>query len=433
MNIDKLVNLVIDVRDRVVSGPSLSTPLLLGYHTAWLDRLVGEYSSPAEMLDDGFTVDDYLYKQATTLKSQVGAPPTFKIGRRTTPLTQTIRITPTNTTEGFVHRGTIAGESYEVTNGASASVATVVAALQAAIDAFDGVSASDDTTHLTVTAPEGDWVDVNVGAGSDVMDMTADTTTGDDLAAIEAEDADWYGLLPEVGSAAGILQAAAWTEARRKICIVQSPNADILDPNEDTDIASQMLSAGYTRTFGIYHRPFGGTEWLATGWMAPRLTATPGSETWAFKPVAGVSTDKLSTAQENAVETKNWNHYTRTAGQNMTYDGKSGAGRYGDIVTFIDWTYNEIQLAILGWLLNNPKVPYTNAGGDALQSVVQAVLNRGLANGGWSPDPAPVAIVPRVENISSVLKAARTYPFSFQATLAGAVHKVTGTGVAALP
>jgi hypothetical protein len=191
-----------------------------------------------------------------------------------------------------------------------------------------------------------------------------------------------------------------------------------------------LRDANYTRTYGIYHRKFGGTEWLATGWMGGRLTAQPGSETWAFKSVNGVSIDRLSSGQESALAAKNFNHYTRTAGVNMTFDGKSGAGRYGDVVRFIDWVFSEIQLGVVNLLVNNKKVPYTNPGAAAIQSVVAGVLQRGIAAGGLTDDPAPVVTVPRVQSVPAATRAQRILPdVSFAATLAGAVHGTVIRGV----
>ena len=109
MSLDTIMNLQITVESRAPSQEGFGTPLIFGYHTAWVDRLVKEYAQADDMLDDGFVVDDALYKAAQIVKSQNPCPTVFKIGRRVTPLTQIVTITPTVSTLGFKYKGTVGG------------------------------------------------------------------------------------------------------------------------------------------------------------------------------------------------------------------------------------------------------------------------------------------------------------------------------------
>jgi hypothetical protein len=54
VNIDTLVNLTITIQDKATTGPDLGTPLLLGYHTAWVSDLVREYSTVRRCSTTGF-------------------------------------------------------------------------------------------------------------------------------------------------------------------------------------------------------------------------------------------------------------------------------------------------------------------------------------------------------------------------------------------
>jgi hypothetical protein len=266
------------------------------------------------------------------------------------------------------------------------------------------------------------------GEGIDVLDVTPDTTTDDEIAAVIAEDDEWYGYLQECSSPASIALVAAAIEPLRKIAIVQSPDSDILSGVATTDVASVLHDANYTRTFGIWHKKIGGTESLATAWMAGRLTAPPGSETWAFKTLVGPSVDKVSTGAESALLAKNWNFYSRVGssktGISMTFDGKAGGGRYGDVVRVVDKVYTDIQLAFVAALANNPKIPYDDDGISLSKGLVFSALRSMETAGGFRKGLSTVS-APKVADIPAEVRATRIVPdIDWAAELAGALHGV---------
>lgn len=158
MSLDSIVNLAITVQGRAPEQRDVGTPLLFGYHEAWLNARVREYEQADEMLDDGFTADDNLYKAAVIVKSQDPAPQRFKIGRRVTALTQVIELEPTNYTEGFEYSGTIGGKSLSYTVGAGASLASVAAALKSAINALSaGTTAATNSSATALGSVDGPW------------------------------------------------------------------------------------------------------------------------------------------------------------------------------------------------------------------------------------------------------------------------------------
>lgn len=651
MSLDSIVNIQITVQGRAPEQRDVGTPLLFGYHTAWLNARARTYEQADEMLDDGFTADDALYLAARTVKSQNPSPQKFKIGRRVAPLTQLIQLSPTETAEGFEYKGTIGGKSLSYTVLAGATETTVATALAAAINAlsagttaanggpasvtgsvagpwalangdtllvavdadvpgspdtatFSGTAAAresasdtydlsggktltvkidggstqtitfvdgnfavpsaataaevaavinaqivgasslvtstdkvtiksdtlgtgshvevtggtanvalafstsvadgtgnvadlsavtfdeaktiieaatdatvtsdsgklklssstsgtsskvlvtssstaddefgfDNATHtgaaagtaLTCTADDpGTTVSFDLEAGLDIKDLTEDTTTDDELAAVSNEDSDWYGLIVvDSQSKATALNAANWTESQRKECVVQTADSETLDPGEDEDVLSALKDGGYARTAGIYHRAIGGSEWLAAGWLAGQLAWQPGSATPAFKLVSGVSVDKLTASQGNAVLAKNGSYYQRVGGLGITYDGKTGSGEFLDTTRFVDWQFFDMQDAVFGALASNPKIPYTDTGVDVLRATIAASLRRGVTAGGLSNDPAPTVTAPRVANVSAQNRINRRLPdVKFEATLAGAIHGIVIRGVIAV-
>lgn len=158
MSLDTVMNLSISVESRAPSQEGFGTPLLFGYHTNNLGDLVKEYAQPDEMLDDGFDADHFLYKAAQIVKSQDPSPSTFKIGRRVTPLTQVVLLTPHKTAEGFKYKGTVGGKAFTYVVLAGATEETVAAGIAAAINALSaGTTAATDTEASVTSSVAGPW------------------------------------------------------------------------------------------------------------------------------------------------------------------------------------------------------------------------------------------------------------------------------------
>jgi hypothetical protein len=432
MSLDGIMNLEITVESRAPSQEGFGTPLLFGYTTAFLDGRVREYATADEMLDDGFDPDDALYNAAKIVKSQNPCPTTFKVGRRVTPLTQVVTLTPKVATAGYKYKGTVGGKAVSYTVLGSATTATVATALAALLTTLGvggaAVAAGSDITFTATTPGAVVGFDFTSDEKSlEIKDATIDTTTDDELAVVNDEDSDWYGLLVvDSQSKATILNVASWTETQRKIATVQTADSEVLDPTVLDDVLSSLMDSSYARTNGIYHRAIGGVEWLAVGWQAGRLTSQPGSDTWAFKVVAGVKVDKLLTSQQNAIEKKNGSYYTREAGLPTTFEGHSGSGEYMDTIRFIDWVFARMRERVMGVLANNPKVPFTDTGVDVMRSAIMSVIQQGITAGGFAPTPEPTVTAPLVKNVDPALRIKRTLPdVSWTAQLAGAIHRMT--------
>lgn len=293
----------------------------------------------------------------------------------------------------------------------------------------------DNATHtgvsggsvVTCTADDpGKVVDFDLGSAMQIADVTADSTTDNELPEVNDEDSDWYGLLV-IDSMSNLtaLNSAAWIESQRKIHLAQTPDTDTLDINITTDTMSDIKDSSYGRTHVVYHRQIGGVEWLAVGWMAGYLTTTPGNATAAFKEVAGVKKDVLLPSQEASILAKNGSHYTLTGGLGITFEGKTGSGEFIDTVRFIDFIYARMRERVLATLANNPKIPYTDSGVDTMRSAISSVIQLGITNGGFAATPEPTVTAPLVKDVSLSNRANRILPDIFwTATLAGAIHRL---------
>lgn len=439
MSLEDIISVSITAQTTTVSRLGFGTPLIARVHNV-IPSIVRQYSSLAAMTDDAWPATDPAVLVATKIASQNPKPNAWKVGKRASAFTQTVEFTPINIVEDYVYNFDIV-VGVETTNInyvvlAAATVQIVVTALQALIDAVAGITATDDTTHVTIaTDTDGDLVDyVGVSDEPDNFqfeDITTDPGLAADLTAIETVDPDgWYALLLDSNSAAEILVAAAWIEARKKIFLTNTSDTEVVDNIVTDDVMTDLQGFSYARTAIIYSQARL-LNWSGAAWAGNRLPSDPGSSTWAFKTLAAVQVDANLTGGQNAViESKGGNVYRTIAGVNVTTFGITASGEYIDITRFIDWLDQRIKERIFGVLINNPKVPYTDIGVDLMSAQVQAQLLQGIAVGGLAADPAPVTTAPLVADIDPADKAARILPdITFTATLAGAIHQLVISGV----
>lgn len=85
---------------------------------------------------------------------------------------------------------------------------------------------------------------------------TGDASHTTALDAIVAEDPDWYCLLTTYKGSSDITELAAWTEAKTKIFLASSEDADVLTA-VSTDVASLLQASNYNRTGYLWHHQAG--------------------------------------------------------------------------------------------------------------------------------------------------------------------------------
>lgn len=425
--LDQVVDLQITVTDKAPSRPNFGMPMLVGYHTAWLNR-VRQYTDADDMLLDGFTTASPLYKMAQTLKAQSPCPKTFKVGRLALPYTQTVTLEVENATQGYVYNGTINDEVVTYTVGASATLTTVATALELLVEAVTGIASTSAVAVISAVSAVGALSSFYFDRGVKIQDVTTDPGIATDLAAINTEDSSWYGLAIDCNSEAIVTAAAVWAEANKKLFATQSSDWGVVDTTVTTDIASDLKALSLTRTVGLYHRGIArSTDWAAVAWLSVGLAADPGSITWAFKSLAGVGIDSLRAGERSSLDTKNWSSYEAVNGLNITYQGKTPSGRFIDVTHFVDWLYSTIQINAFALLANAPKLPYTAAGLSAVKGSIENSLAQGKKNPnpGLDPDYVSVVTIPPVAEQTTVDRAARVVRgIDFQDRLSGALHSL---------
>jgi hypothetical protein len=436
-SLDTIVDLTITVEPSGPSRAGFGTPLIAAYHTKYLD-LVREYSDPSELVDDGFLITDPTYLIMNTMWAQDPHPKTCKVGRRALAYTQLFDLFPVNTTEGFVYTFTIDTTVISYTVLAAATVATIVTALQPLIDAVSTVTATDDTTHVSVSNDTpGTLVAVDLSTMDPVDDLkyediTVDPGIATDLTAISAIDDDWYGLILDSNSALEIASAAAWVETKKKIMPVNSTDSEIVDVSVTDDVISALTTLSYKRTPIWYSRRYS-LSYMAAAALAVALPKDPGTLTWCFKTLVGVAVNTLKAGWRTVVENKGGNIYVPVAGKNISWQGKAPNGDFIDVVRFIDFLYARIQEDTFAVLQANDKIPFTDIGGALLGETVKTRLLSNVSSPtkalGLSNSPKPTVTVPAVTDVSIANKGNRHFPdVNFNATLAGAIHttKIVG-------
>lgn len=244
------------------------------------------------------------------------------------------------------------------------------------------------------------------------------------LDAIEAADPEsWYITTIEARDDASIAELGAWTETREKIAIAQSDDLTLV-------AALALQTAGYNRTALLYKDD--DTDWADGAWASVgggfNLDGPVGVGVWAYKALAGQDFDPVSASQATSIFAANANLYGRNLGLSFTSKGTMASGRFIDVQTSVDWAKRRIEEEVLTLFTQTPtKIPYTDAGIALVANAVQAVLDRGVTNGHFTPDGVngpPSVSIPLRRNISSTLIQTRTLQLTAQATLAGAIQKL---------
>jgi hypothetical protein len=431
--LDQIVDVTITADSKTPSRQGFGTPLLLSYHTRWVDHY-RTYGSLREVAVD-FETYDSAYRMASVAFAQNPCPKTVVVGRLPAAPSFTRTLTMTSAVEGEIvsftiidpTTGTATDISYTIL--AAATTTTVATAVELLVEAVTGIasSASTDTITITpVTAGGQIWVYNLVNCTTE--ETTADAGYDDELTALQLLNDDWYFITTDTCSAANVALIGAWALANKKMYFVSTDSSGELAGTGT--IGSALSALSNDRTVVLYapnSHEFGGVAWAALG-----AAQTPGSITWAFKTLKGVTSKNLTAAQRAALETDNENHYQSLNSLKSTRPGKVTSGEWIDIVHGIDALEARIKEDVYALFVNSAKVPYTASG---LDLVASAILGAMKAFEGTVEVPSllvegtSLVIMPEFSTISTADRAARQLTgVRFSATLAGAIHSTTING-----
>jgi hypothetical protein len=288
---------------------------------------------------------------------------------------------------------------------------------------------SSGTKIVCTATTAGELVDYSaLSSNLSAKDATTDPGIAEELDDIVRADGDWWGLVIDSNSKTEIEATAAWAEDHEVLFVCQSADSAIADSASTTDVAAELQAAAYARTHGEYVTAIA-KVWRAAALLGDRLPDDPGSDTWAFKTLAGIPVDVLTDTQKANVLAKNFGTYTTIAGLNVTEGAKVSAGEWVDVIRFLDWLRARARERIFALLTRGPKLAYTDGSVDTVKAELLGVLNDGIRAGGLAATPAPTVSAPLVADVDEADRQNRLLPdVEFSARLAGAIHALDVTG-----
>lgn len=310
------------------------------------------------------------------------------------------------------------------------SVDTSVITMQR-VETFSGIDAVDDmfgTTHpaylMALKLLSGDIKPATFKIGYVESETGNEETYVEGLNAVMDADDSWYVLLSDTKDEADIKAMAAIIQAQRRIYLTSSSAVNILDPLITTDLGSALHDAGYFRT-ALMYSVTANTEYPECSWVGSQIVEIPGSNTWEYKRLPGVTISRLTDSNISALEAKGVNYYLTVKGAPITRRGVMVDEAWIDEIIFVDWLHARIQEQVYFRLINKKKIPYTRAGFTMIENEIRSVLSQGVQNGGIADDTPYTVISPDPLTTPQMTRTARTAgEFRFEARLAGAVSVV---------
>lgn len=419
-----IIDIQISRETAAVAQTNFNVPLFISAHLAFVER-ARTYSSLPAVADD-FAPTDKAYIAATKLFSQTLKPANIVIGRRQIP-GATLNVTTVTASTSYVV--TISGLPFSYTSVALDTAVEIIEGLKTAYDVapVSGVTFVDNTDGTATITSNVDW-SLTSTPNMSIAAQPATESWPASIDAVQAVDDTWYALTIESHLTADVLAVAGNIEAKKKIFGTSSSALDIKGTGT-TDLFSQLQALGYQRTFGLWSAT-ADTEYPECAWIGYQLQEQPGSNTWAYKTLSGVTVSRLSDTESKNIQDKAGNTYETVGGLNTTIGGKMFGGEWIDVMVFVDWLEQRMKERLWFRMANSKKIPYTSAGAAIIEAEIRAQLNDGIRAGGLAESPAPIVTVPDVLSVAANLRAQRIFEgITFEARLAGAIHfvKIRGT------
>lgn len=442
MSLSDHVSISITADTLGVPRAGFGVPMILSVNATFPER-IRFYSDLDGVAADFATTTSPEYLAAQSLFAQNPHPERIAIGKALGKPTQRYSLSITTVENSHTYKLSVKGQGVTATDvtfaaDASATDGEIVTGLVAALNLVTGknFTAAGATSPFTITGDAaGNWFSVESPevAYIKIEQNHAEpaTTLATDLAAIKDVDNSWYALYTLYNSEAYVKAAAAWIETQKKMYFADlsmSETVTLASAGTGTsDPADDLKTLAYKRTALVYHPS--PASMLGAAWLGLRLPEDPGSETWKFAQVSGVTPVTLTETHKTNLRAKNTNTLESIGGVSAMWEGKVCSGQFIDVTRGLDWLENDMQTAVYNALLNAKKIPFTDAGVALIENEVLGSLERGAQQGLLDASTIRVT-VPKVASVSAANKSIRTLPdVKFTATLQGAIHKVTIAGV----
>lgn len=281
----------------------------------------------------------------------------------------------------------------------------------------------------------------------EVVGIVAESAV-DCVAALDALSTTWYGLT--IASTNVVdddhVDVAAFIEASasKHIYGVSTQDTGTLDAEDDSDIASVLKAAQYTRTFVQYSDiPYVAASMFGRA-LTVDFTANNSMITLMYKQEPGVTPETLTAAEADALISKRCNFFVNYNNGTAILQNAVMSGPYFfDEIHGTDWLADAIQTNVYNLLYTSlTKIPQTDAGNHLIATTIEATcaagVNNGLlAPGTWNsggfgtleqgqnlPKGYYVYAPPVASQAQADREARKSVAFQVAAKLAGAIHSV---------
>lgn len=436
MSLSDVVNVSITTQTSGVTRAGFGIPCVFALVVPVGFPVSKSYESPEDMVTDGFSTNNPAYLQVSSVLSQNPRVVRVKVARRSGTLAYSNTMTL-----GLTTVVPLAGVEFSMSVRSPAGVITAVSEIADGVDDYDDIATTlaaliDAVTDLTASATLNvisvdadntnelfyfDGMTTNLGYLDTSSGASAELAA--DFAAAVNFDPDFYGVLLDTQSPADNTAMAAVVEPASRLFGASTTDALCLDVGDSSDIMSVLQASATARTYVIYSADQ--SSYAAGAWMGDRFPSDPGSSTWKFKTLNGVTADTIDSSEQASVISKGGNTNINIAGRNITCDGTVAEGEYIDIIRFVDWLVARIEEDVFTALANAPKIPFTDAGFDQIRNVLDGRLTNGITVGGLAEEPPFIITMPlAADSTPRTLSGVK-----FSAPLAGAIHAVNITGV----
>ena len=446
-NIDSVISINITRATATPTRQSLTNPMIPGCANRF-PELVRTYTGLPGMLSDGFLATDPEYLAAAALKAQSPSLKKWKIGKRTTRLPdETLALAVATscavgtTVDFFVNGSEVKTTS---TSTSTSFFATLIAT--AVTSACTTVSASATAGVVTITPSVAKartrisgWGGSQGGQQQMLYQDNTVCTAADitaDLNAIQAFDADWYGLLMACQSNQEIQAAASWAEtADPKVLLVYDNCDDVCRTADTSDVLTKLKGHNYNKSMGAYNgndnQAHSGAAWMGLVFAM----GNPGAVNWNFRQPTGPVADNLTASDITNLNTKRGAYLVNIAGLTLFQGGAHVASNeYADVIYGLDALSLDMASRIFTDLANNPKIPFTDTGMDVIRGDIRASLSKFSGPNYLLLTPGTFNVeIPLVATVDAADKGARTVNnIVWQAELQGAVNAVNVQGTVVL-
>lgn len=437
--ISDIVQVTISRETTAVSQPSFGIPgIIAEFATSKTTVAFARYryyTTLAELTDDGWLTTDEVYLAANAIFAQNPVVDKILVGRKdSADLTwadaftaiqnaqsewYTFSIIPTEQSTVVLSADLVTSNSVAVTvNGDSVTPVvfatdhdTTMSAIITAIEA----DITGATATLTDEAGDNRTFTVDVFGENAVVTVVVALGATQATATITAS--------PDIDIKAGM----AWAETQKKIFFYSTSDVNAYDSVATSDLGYFAKNGAYDRTSSFFY--LGSDDsYIEEASQGEALPFAPGSQTWAYKTLAGIQAYALTGGQRSALYTKNYNTYTTRGGVNVTEEGKVASGEYIDVMIGVDWLESRLETEVFTKLVNMRKVPYDDGGILVIKGAVESVLNEAVRAGVLIAGSV-VITTEAYADISTANKLARNLPdVKFTALLQGAIQKVAING-----